>query len=59
VYGVTMKAGDEYGYQRPNAEFLIGLARGKGIKVHLPENCSLCKYQGDLGYPGRYGHMKE
>jgi len=32
VYGVDMKADDEYGYQKPNMEYLIGLARGKGIQ---------------------------
>lgn len=55
LYGVTMEAREEHGYQRPNAEYLIGLARGKGIKVHIPEQSSLCKYGGQLGYVGRYG----
>lgn len=45
IYGVEMKAEDEYGYQKPNMEYLIGLARGKGIKVSIPEPASLCKFQ--------------
>jgi hypothetical protein len=57
IYGVDMRADEEYGYQRPNCEYLIGLARGKGIKVHIPDVCPLCKYQNDPGfaYFGRYG----
>jgi hypothetical protein len=46
VYGVDMKGDDEYGYQKPNMEYLIGLARGKGIKVTIPETSPLCKFQG-------------
>ena len=35
LFGVDMVNGEEYGYQRPNAAYLIGLARGKGIEVVL------------------------
>jgi hypothetical protein len=44
LWGVDMKADDEYGYQRPNVEFLIGLAIGSGIKVHIPETSPLLKF---------------
>lgn len=44
VYGVDMKADDEYGYQKPNMEYLIGLASGKGITVHIPDDSPLCKF---------------
>jgi hypothetical protein len=54
LYGVTMEADDEYGFQRPNCEYLIGLARGRGIKVHIPEQSSLCKFERP-GHVGRYG----
>lgn len=47
VYGVDMKGDDEYGYQKPNMEYLVGLARGMGIKVHIPEQSPLCKFNGD------------
>jgi hypothetical protein len=59
IAGVTMEAHDEYAYQRPNTTYLIGLARGRGIKVHIPEQSSLCKYRGELGYTGRYGRIEE
>jgi hypothetical protein len=59
IYGVDMKAEDEYGYQKPNTEYLIGLARGKGVKVFIPEQSPLCKFGGQFGYVGRYGRTSE
>lgn len=47
IYGVDMKGDDEYGYQKPNMEYLVGLARGKGIKVTIPEQSPLCKFTGE------------
>jgi hypothetical protein len=57
LYGVDMLGDDEYAYQRPNCEYLIGLARGRGIKVHIPDASPLCKYIQVPGreYAGRYG----
>jgi hypothetical protein len=46
VYGVDMKGDDEYGYQKPNVEYLLGLAKGRGIKVHVPEESPLLKFTG-------------
>jgi hypothetical protein len=55
IYGVNMRAEEEYAYQRPNMEYLIGLARGRGIKVHIPECSPLMKFSGFDGYHGKYG----
>ena len=63
LWGVDMDAEEEYGYQRPNCEYLIGLARGMGINVVIPDVSPLCKFNGHeipLGdmkptYPRRYG----
>lgn len=57
VYGVNMAGDDEYSYQKPNCEYLIGLARGRGIKVHIPDVSPLCKFVSppDRNYAGRYG----
>jgi hypothetical protein len=55
LWGVDMKADDEYGYQKPNMEYLIGFARGKGIKVSIHPSSPLCKFSGMFGYAGRYG----
>lgn len=45
LWGVDMNGHDEYQYQRPNMEYLIGLASGKGITVLLPDASPLCKFQ--------------
>ena len=45
IYGVDLVADDEYAYQRPNAEYLLGIARGKGIKIHVPWQSALLKAQ--------------
>lgn len=44
IHGVDMKGDDEYGYQKPNMEYLIGLAIGRGIKVHVPDSSPLLKF---------------
>lgn len=44
IYGVDMDGTDEYDYQRPNLEYLIGLAVGRGIKVTIPDASPLCKF---------------
>lgn len=45
-YGINLTADEEYFYQRPNAEYLIGIARGKGIKITIPHKSALLS----LGY---------
>jgi hypothetical protein len=65
IFGVDMKGDDEYGYQKPNMEYLIGLARGKGIPVHVLDSSPLCKfnpvgirfYDHTPTYVGRYGWL--
>lgn len=44
IYGVDMNGTDEYGYQRPNIEYLIGLAIGRGVKVTIPQKSPLCTF---------------
>ncbi len=43
IYGVDMGVSTEYNYQKPNMEYLIGFARGKGISVYVPPQCELLK----------------
>lgn len=59
LYGIDMRGTEEWGYQKPNMEYLIGLARGKGIKVHIPEQSPLVKFVSDpdFAYAGRYGWL--
>jgi hypothetical protein len=52
-FGVDMADGEEYGYQRPDMAYLIGMARGMGIGVHIDPASSLLKSQWTAGI---YGH---
>jgi len=50
LYGIDLIDKDEYAHQRPNAEYLIGLARGMGISVFIPEQSALLKHTHRYGY---------
>ena len=52
IWVVDLMTDGEYVYQRPNTEYLIGLARGRGIKVYVPEEAALLSSAWDSG---RYG----
>lgn len=43
IWGVDMAVDTEYHHQRPSCEYFVGLARGMGIKVHIPAEADLCK----------------
>lgn len=43
IYGVDMATSGEYGSQRPSCEFFIGYAKGRGIKVYIPDESDLLK----------------
>ena len=53
--GVDMGDDTEYGYQKANAEYLLGIAAGRGIRVHIPEVSPVCKYAPVFDYKTRYG----
>lgn len=53
LFGIDLVVGEEYFYQKPCAEFWLGLASSKGIMVGLPPQTALCKQQ------YRYGYEKE
>lgn len=50
LWGIDLEAGTEYTYQRPNMEFLIGMARGLGVKVFIPPVSSLLSSAHDRPY---------
>jgi len=50
LYGIDLLTDGEYAYQRPNAEYLIGLARGLGRRVHVPTASALLKFNHIYGY---------
>lgn len=41
IWGCDLATQGEYAYQRPNMEYLIGLARGRGIPVYVPPQNTL------------------
>ena len=47
IYGVDMMMGggegSEYGWQRPSCEFFLGVAKGMGITVYIPDESDLLK----------------
>jgi hypothetical protein len=49
IWGVDMavssplRSQNEYSHQRPSCEYFIGLARGMGIEVIVPDQCDLLK----------------
>lgn len=43
IWGVDMSAGTEYAGQRPSCEFWLGVAKGMGINVFIPQQADLLK----------------
>jgi hypothetical protein len=43
LYGIDLLDSEEFTYQRPNLEFWIGVAKGRGIKVYVPKQSALLK----------------
>lgn len=43
IYGIDLSSEEEYRYQRAGAEYLIGYAKAKGIKIVIPNDCPLLK----------------
>lgn len=52
IYGINLTAEDEYIYQKPGAEFLLGIAVGRGIKVTVAKGAAI------LNAPFTYGDGK-
>lgn len=42
LWGIDMTEDKEYAYERPCVEYYIGLARGFGIQVGIPDTSALC-----------------
>lgn len=55
VWGVDMAlegvhGQSEYGHQRPSVEYIIGVARGLGVEVVLPDESEICRSAFLYGY---------
>ncbi len=53
LYGIDLLTDSEYTHQRPNAEYLIGLARGMGRRVYVPKSSAMLKFSYRYGYDER------
>lgn len=53
LYGISMAGDEEYAYQRPNTQYLVGIAQGRGIRVNLHPKTELFSSQWTAGV---YGH---
>lgn len=52
LFGIHLMGSGEYGFERPSVTYLVGLAQGKGIPVHIPPGSPL--FVSDFN-AGRYG----
>lgn len=62
LFGIDLASGTEYAQQRPNAEYLVGYARGMGITVEIPDNAAICHADGLYGFeppPNEDGAVNE
>lgn len=50
LYGIDLASDVEYNQQRPNTEYLIGLARGLGIDIEIAKTSALLKAGHLYGY---------
>lgn len=49
-YGIDLTTEEEYSFQRPCAEFWIGMAFKAGISIYIPPESALCKQRWRYGY---------
>lgn len=62
IYGIDLATDSEYADQRPNLEFLIGVAIAKGHEIFLPPTCQLLRgnlYARGQFRPGGERHTRE
>lgn len=50
VYGIHLATEWEYLQQRPNFEWLLGFAAGRGIKIVLPQSAPICSAKYRYGF---------
>ena len=50
LWGIDLAHDSEYEYQKPSAEYLLGVAIGRGITIHLPEQSALLRGTYRYGY---------
>jgi|TARA_R110002110_G_scaffold344363_5_gene554336 hypothetical protein len=53
IYGIHLETEHEYREQRPNFEYLLGVARGMGVKVVMADAAPLLKHGWRYGYESK------
>lgn len=48
MWGIDLRSDTEYGYERPNVEWAIGVCEGAGIEFVFPPECALVNNDGIL-----------
>ena len=56
IYGVDMSQDTEYRFQRANVEYFLGICRGRGIEVNIPDTSDLLKATHQYGYGSDNGY---
>lgn len=46
LWGIDLRTDTEYGYERPNVEWALGFAEGRGIEIVFPDVCALLNNDG-------------
>jgi hypothetical protein len=66
IWGVDNSPFEEWAFERPCNEYLIGLAKGKGLDVWIHESSALLRFHPDIlfmdkrqNYVQRYGYLRE
>jgi len=49
LYGIDLLCDDEWAYQRPNTEYLLGILKGRGAEIVIPETSALLKINHKYG----------
>lgn len=59
ILGVDLVEDSEYAYQRPCMEYWCGIARGRGVNLHIPRQSALLRHSFVYGQerPKEYGEM--
>lgn len=50
IWGIDLSHDSEYEYQKPSAEYLLGVAKGLGIDIRIPPQSALLKGMYRYGY---------
>lgn len=64
LWGVDLSDEGAYGHQRPNLEYILGIAHGRGIRIEIAEPTALLHHRPTdmfldeaVIYPRRYGQL--